>query len=700
MKAQQVLQESEERFRAMANSIPQLAWIAQADGYIFWYNQRRYEYTGTTPEQMEGWGWQSVHDPLVLPKVLELWRTSIATGLPFDMEFPLRGADGRFRRFLTGALPLKDAEGHVVQWFGTNTDITEHKNAEEEIRRLNADSERRVIQRTAQLESANLELHTEIAERKRAEEEIRKLNTTLECRVAEITTALAELAASEQEFRKNKDFFESIIENIPIMVFLKEARDLRFFRMNKAGQRLLGYSQEELLGKNDYDFFPKEEADFFTNADRKTLQGNKVVLIEEESIHTREGKRILRTRKIPLLTLDGTSQYLLGISEDITERKRAEEALRLSEERFRLSVEGVQDYAIFMLSPEGHVASWNAGAERIKGYRADEIIGKHFSCFYPQEAIAQGKPELELQIARAQGHTVDEDWRVRKDGEQFWANVAISALFDSEGALQGFANITRDMTEHRRIECALYNKNVELQDASKAKDRFLANMSHELRTPLNGIIGFAEFLVDGKPGTLNPKQKEYLEDILSSGKHLLQLINDVLDLAKVEAGKMELSPERFALREAIEEVCAVANGIAQKKRIQIEIDVAPELGEVTLDQQKFKQVLYNLLSNAIKFTDDGGKVKILATTHEAHRFRLVVKDTGIGIKAEDVRRLFREFEQLVSGAARCHEGTGLGLALTRKIMELQGGTIGVESEVGKGSSFTIELPLVTADITA
>ena len=223
-------------------------------------------------------------------------------------------------------------------------------------------------------------------------------------------------------------------------------------------------------------------------------------------------------------------------------------------------------------------------------------------------------------------------------------------------------------------------------------------MSHELRTPLNGIIGFAEFLADGKPGALNPKQKEYLEDILNSGRHLLQLINDVLDLAKVEAGKMELSLEAFSLRKAIEEVCAVARPIAQKKSIRVSVDVAPQLGDVTLDQQKFKQVLYNLLSNAVKFTDDGGRVDIIARPHEEDSFKLAVADTGIGIKAEDLGRLFTEFEQLESGASRRYEGTGLGLALTRRIVELQGGTIGVESELGKGSTFTVVLPVTTGKV--
>jgi PAS domain S-box-containing protein len=368
--------------------------------------------------------------------------------------------------------------------------------------------------------------------------------------------------------------------------------------------------------------------------------------------------------------------------------------LEQSEERFRLLVSGVQDYAIFMLSPQGHVISWNKGAENIKGYRADEIIGEHFSRFYPSEAIAEGKPEWELQTAIEQGRMEDEGWRIRKDGQQFWANVVITALFDKNGYLKGFAKITRDMTERQRTGRALNAKNIELQAAAAAKDQFLANMSHELRTPLNGIIGFAEFLVDGKPGLVNPKQKECLEDVLNSGKHLLQLINDILDLAKVGAGKMELNPERFSLLKAIDEVCAVAKPIAQKKNIHIDVNVAPEIDEITLDQQKFKQVLYNLISNAIKFSHDSGKVEIRSELHDTDRVKLVVIDNGVGIKAEDVGRLFKEFEQLESGASRHYQGTGLGLALTRKIVEAQGGEVSVESEFGKGSRFTVVMPLI------
>jgi len=258
---------------------------------------------------------------------------------------------------------------------------------------------------------------------------------------------------------------------------------------------------------------------------------------------------------------------------------------------------------------------------------------------------------------------------------------------------------------HNMIEVRLLHREVELrreqaearsdqaEAANLAKSQFLANMSHELRTPLNGIIGFTEFLIDEKPGPLQPKQKEYLGEVLNSGRHLLQLINDVLDLAKVEAGKMELNLETFSVRQAVEEVAAVTKGIAQKKRIIIGIEIGAELDAVTLDQHKFKQMLYNLLSNAVKFSETGGKVGLQVRRLDPQRLEVQVRDAGIGIKAGDINRLFTAFEQLDSGTARRFEGTGLGLALTKQIVEFQGGHISVESAPGQGSVFTVVLPV-------
>jgi signal transduction histidine kinase len=268
-----------------------------------------------------------------------------------------------------------------------------------------------------------------------------------------------------------------------------------------------------------------------------------------------------------------------------------------------------------------------------------------------------------------------------------------SVYKDEKGNVLGVFAAARDVTERKRFEQSL-------QEANRMKSEFLANMSHELRTPLNGIIGFSEFLIDEKPGPLRPKQKEYLNDVLNSARHLLQLINDVLDLAKVEAGKMELHMETVSVGEAVEEVTAVIKGIAQKKRIAVGIEVSEGLDAVTLDQHKFKQVLYNLLSNAVKFTDDGGKVNIRARRLDPDRLEVQVRDSGIGIKAKDLGRLFTEFEQLDSGTARRFEGTGLGLALTKKIVEFQGGRINVESEPGKGSVFTFVLPATEPEMVA
>lgn len=250
----------------------------------------------------------------------------------------------------------------------------------------------------------------------------------------------------------------------------------------------------------------------------------------------------------------------------------------------------------------------------------------------------------------------------------------------------------KELFERKKMEQALHEQNFQLLEASDTKNRFLANMSHELRTPLNGIIGFTELLVDGRPGPINEKQKEYLQDILSGGRHLLQLINDVLDLARVEANKMEIVPENFFLEKAISEVCSVAKPIADHKNIQVRVEVADGLQEVTLDQQKFKQVLYNLLSNALKFSLASGKVNIRVEPSGQDSFTMSVQDYGIGIKEEDMPRLFQEFERLSNNPMASHEGTGLGLVLTKRIVELQGGNIEVQSEVGKGATFRVMLP--------
>jgi PAS domain S-box-containing protein len=394
--------------------------------------------------------------------------------------------------------------------------------------------------------------------------------------------------------------------------------------------------------------------------------------------------------------------YLL-IGTDNTARKQAEEAL-LKAGALQSAIFNSANFSSIATDAKGVIQIFNVGAERMLGYTAAEVTNKITPADIsdPQEVIARAKalsvelstpitPGFEALVFKASRGIEDiyELTYFRKDGSRFPAVVSVTALRDAQDVIIGYLLIGTDNTARKQA--------IELEYANRMKSEFLANMSHELRTPLNGIIGFAEFLIDEKPGPLRPKQKEYLGDVLNSARHLLQLINDVLDLAKVEAGKMELHPETFPVRKAVEEVTAVIKGIAHKKHIAVGIAVSDGLDAVTLDQHKFKQVLYNLLSNAVKFTDEGGQVNIYARRLDPYRLEMQVRDTGIGIKAEDINRLFTEFEQLDSGTARRFEGTGLGLALTKKIIEFQGGRIGVESEPGKGSTFTVVLPVMTGE---
>ncbi|CRM80627.1 ATP-binding protein [Pseudomonas sp. 25 R 14] len=368
----------------------------------------------------------------------------------------------------------------------------------------------------------------------------------------------------------------------------------------------------------------------------------------------------------------------------LAERERA---LRDNEERLRLIIDGVKDYGIFALDTQGYVTSWNAGAERIKGYTEQEIIGQHFSMFYlPQECPQH--PEMALREATRDGHYMEEAWRCRKNGSRFWASVVITAQYDSSGTLRGFSKITRDITDRRAAEIALRTAREEAERASLAKSEFLSRMSHELRTPLNSILGFAQLLdMDAPPG-----QKAQIGHILRAGQHLLILINEVLDIAKIEAGRLPLNIESVPLAIALQEALTLVSPMAADAGIQLApLPILAADSGIVADRQRLTQVLLNLLSNAIKYNRPEGQVSIEVKIDQ-QRIAVSISDTGKGIAADRLVRLFKPFERLETDPNV--EGSGLGLALSKSLLEMMNGSLTVQSQPGVGSRFTLELAFV------
>jgi PAS domain S-box-containing protein len=358
-------------------------------------------------------------------------------------------------------------------------------------------------------------------------------------------------------------------------------------------------------------------------------------------------------------------------------------ALVESEERFRLLVEGVKDYAIFLLDPEGRVSSWNTGAERIKGYTESEIIGQHFSRFYPEEAIARRWPWRELEIAKAEGRFEEEGWRLRKDGSLFWASVVITALFNDEGVLRGFAKVTRDLTERRRVES--------LEEAGRRMNEFLAVVSHELRTPLNSMLGWIRLM---RSGRLEPDVFERgLTIIERNTVSQAQLIEDLLDVSRIMSGKLRLTIESVDLEPVAKAAVDSIRLAADAKGIQLVLSIDPGVGRVWGDPARLQQVIWNLLSNAVKYTSSGGEVRLEIRSVEAS-VEISVTDTGEGIDPAFLPHVFERFRQADASPTRKHGGLGLGLSIVKHLVEAHGGTVRAVSEgEGKGSTFIVRLPV-------
>jgi PAS domain S-box-containing protein len=385
--------------------------------------------------------------------------------------------------------------------------------------------------------------------------------------------------------------------------------------------------------------------------------------------------------------------------------------MRANAEIFQLLVSSVRDYAIFVLDPQGNIATWNAGAQQIKGYLPHEIIGRHFSNFYTEEDKRNRKPETELVIAREEGRVEDEGWRVRKDGTRFWANVVITALYGENRELRGFAKVTRDITDRKMAEetqrALLEQREARLQaeeerrraedsyrvaqEANRAKDEFLMTLSHELRTPMTAILGWSRMLPSMAPE--DPMFQEAVASIAGSAKLQARLIDDILDVSRIVSGKMRLTPETIEVARVITNAVDSVAAMAHAKEITITTTLAPGLGVMVADPTRIQQVIWNLLSNAVKFTPKGGAVEVSAR-RTASRVQISVRDNGEGIDPRFLPHIFEPFRQAESPQTRVHGGLGLGLSIVRYIVEGHGGTVAAESQGrGQGSMFTVTLPI-------
>lgn len=668
---QAALRRSEERLRALGDNLP--------DSYVYQYTQEadgtpRFLYLSAGVERLHGVKADDVlrdaslmrdqTDPDLAPALHAAEAESSRNLTDFTMELRQRGADGQWRWIQVCSRPRLTPRGRVV-WDGVATDITGRKVAE------------------------------------------------------------AARQAVEQRLA-------DIIEFLPDATFVID-QDKRVVAWNRACETLTGVSKNTVLGLGDYAY-----AEPFFGERRPIL----VDLLDSPSTQLeaaykyvqRKGDMICAESFIPRLN-DGRGAHLWGaaaplfdqaghrcgaieVIRDVTEQKRVEQALRESERQYREVVE-LANSIILRWNSEGIITFLNDFGLRFFGYTTEEILGRHVmdTIVPPRESGGRDLRHLMEEICadpKAFEQNVNEN--MRRSGDRVWIAWTNKIVLDAQGKVAEILSVGTDITERKRADEQIQKLHQDLQrhaaelerrvdertaelavardraeTADRLKSAFLATMSHELRTPLNSIIGFTGIILQGLAGPLTQEQNKQLQMVRGSARHLLALINDVLDISKIEAGQLEVASEPFDLRASIWKISDSVKPLADNKDLGLRVELATEIGTWVSDQRRVEQILINLLNNAIKFTERG-QVTLMAEIAQS-TLRISVADTGIGIKAEDLHKLFQPFRQIDTGLTRNHEGTGLGLAICRRLAELLGGEISAESQWGKGSTFTVLLPV-------
>jgi PAS domain S-box-containing protein len=491
-------------------------------------------------------------------------------------------------------------------------------------------------------------------------------------------------AALAETLRLSEERFRLLIDSVRDYAIFMLDPDGHVLTWNLGAESIKGYKPHEIIGRHFSTFYPREAIDRqWPQFELKMAaeQGR----FEDESWRVRkDGTRFWANVIITALRdPDGRLSGFAKITRDLTERKKHEEHLRRSEERFRLLVESVHDYAIYMLDPTGHVVSWNRGAERIKGYTATEAIGLHFSKFFLASDIEMKIPEQELADALRQGSVECEAWRVRKNGERFWASVTLTALLDDRGQHRGFAKITRDLTQRRQIE--------QLQESNRRINEFLAMLAHELRNPLAPIRNAVTVM---QIANVQDDSINWSRDVIDRQvTHLTRLVDDLLDISRITSGKITLQSHPVDVNEIAARAVEVARPLIDSRRHTLSLEAAAERIVVDADTTRLAQVIVNLLNNAAKYTPEGGKIW-LTTSRDGDTARISVRDNGLGISDTLLPKVFDLFAQGERSLARSEGGLGIGLTLARRIVEMHRGTIEAKSDgLNRGSELIVRLPI-------